>query len=466
MKRNFGKLTFLASLVIGLYGQTVTEPLPFVQSFRQISVAGNGVIFGLNDFDEIFTWTGQDWTKLEGKLRQISAGSMTEVWGVNSLNKVYRATSNGWQEQPGPMKMVAVAKGGGAVVSLDPQGRPFAWNGAGWTPFPNAPVLEQIAIGTPERIYGVGPGGEIYRWRPNQSAWTRLKGSLKKISVAADGTVTGVNETKKGYIQKDADIEAELNKQFLQSAWVAMDQNLTAIESLDVKTSIVIDKYGFLIQRPTSISSSGQIVLDGNMVVDGNFVQPAPAQFTTGDNVTYKAGECVVLKGTLKLKLSNPPPPERALSLKPATCLTGTFKSVPPPDPAEDYPPHKVSGLTTLLGLLGKSARKSTGDLGRSSDYTSADGPKVCDATHIRNMSHKSFVEFQLPDGAENQQIRIDAGAYNNYVFPACNRVWWDNLVFTCNRNGQWQKTSGNYDADALCHGITPDSPYIKVGNR
>ena len=71
-----------------------------------------------------------------------------------------------------------------------------------------------------------------------------------------------------------------------------------------------------------------------------------------------------------------------------------------------------------------------------------------------------------MPAGFSGQLIFIPGGAFNNYVFPACNRVWWDNLAFACTTSGEWQLIQGRYDADALCHGTTPQSPYLAVGVR
>ena len=92
--------------------------------------------------------------------------------------------------------------------------------------------------------------------------------------------------------------------------------------------------------------------------------------------------------------------------------------------------------------------------------------PKVCSPRVFRVASEHSWAEFRLPQGNEGLIIQIPAGAYNKYVFPKCNRVWWDNLNFTCGSAGVWERTSGNWDADALCHGSPGSSPYVATGDR
>jgi len=92
--------------------------------------------------------------------------------------------------------------------------------------------------------------------------------------------------------------------------------------------------------------------------------------------------------------------------------------------------------------------------------------PKVCSPRVFRVQSDHSWAEFRLPQGAEGLIIQIPGGAYNKYVFPKCNRVWWGTLNFTCGSAGIWERTSGNWDADGACHGSPGSSPYLVVGDR
>lgn len=91
----------------------------------------------------------------------------------------------------------------------------------------------------------------------------------------------------------------------------------------------------------------------------------------------------------------------------------------------------------------------------------------ACAAQTFRSVSDHTWVEFRLPTGSSGQTITIPAGAHNKYVFPKCNRVWWDNLSFKCNTSTcQWEKTTGKWDADALCTGSPGNSPYVFVGEK
>src|SRR5262249_25157078 len=92
--------------------------------------------------------------------------------------------------------------------------------------------------------------------------------------------------------------------------------------------------------------------------------------------------------------------------------------------------------------------------------------PKVCSPRVFRVASEHSWAEFRLPQGTEGLIIQIPGGAYNKYVFPKCNRVWWDDLNFTCGSAGVWERTRGNWDADVLCTGSPGPSPYVAVGDR
>jgi PASTA domain-containing protein len=92
--------------------------------------------------------------------------------------------------------------------------------------------------------------------------------------------------------------------------------------------------------------------------------------------------------------------------------------------------------------------------------------PIVCPPRTFRGQSEHTWVEFRLPQGHEGLIIQIPGGAHNKYVFPKCNRVYWGDLQFTCNGAGIWERTAGNWDSDAACHGSPGSSPYVAVGER
>jgi hypothetical protein len=78
--------------------------------------------------------------------------------------------------------------------------------------------------------------------------------------------------------------------------------------------------------------------------------------------------------------------------------------------------------------------------------------------------SDASYAQFVLPARPAQETITVAAGAYNKYKFPKCNRVWWSDLTFKC-EDGIWQRRSGEWNADGLCHGDAGQSPYVRVGD-
>lgn len=121
-----------------------------------------------------------------------------------------------------------------------------------------------------------------------------------------------------------------------------------------------------------------------------------------------------------------------------------------------------VEKITSANGIL---KRENIGDYPLFTPKPST--ACTCAAQTFRNTSEHSWVEFRLPQGTGGQSISIAGGAYNKYVFPKCNRVWWDDLSFKCNAaTCQWEKITGKWDADALCTGDKGSSPYVFVGEK
>lgn len=92
-------------------------------------------------------------------------------------------------------------------------------------------------------------------------------------------------------------------------------------------------------------------------------------------------------------------------------------------------------------------------------------GTASCAPRTFRSVSEHTWVEFRMPAAALGTTVSIPAGAHGKYVFPKCNRVWWDNLTFGCRVDG-WALGSGKYDADAYCTGTPGTSPYVAYGDR
>ncbi|GJM32573.1 MAG: hypothetical protein DHS20C18_15740 [Saprospiraceae bacterium] len=90
-----------------------------------------------------------------------------------------------------------------------------------------------------------------------------------------------------------------------------------------------------------------------------------------------------------------------------------------------------------------------------------------CPPKTFRTVSDHTWAEFRMPKAKMGSVIQIPEGVKNKYVFPKCNRTWWTNLVFSCDPNScRWERISGNWDSDALCHGGFTPNKYLFVGER
>ncbi|MCR9285786.1 MAG: hypothetical protein NXI23_00200 [Bacteroidetes bacterium] len=89
-----------------------------------------------------------------------------------------------------------------------------------------------------------------------------------------------------------------------------------------------------------------------------------------------------------------------------------------------------------------------------------------CAPKTFRAKNGATWAEFRMPKAVAGMTVNIPEGVHNKYVFPKCNRVWWTNLTFTCNPNScNWERISGTWDSDALCHGGRTPHKYLFVGD-
>jgi virginiamycin B lyase len=488
-------ITVFACLTPELRSQTTITTDMVFRSLKEVAVAGNGIMYGLAQNGQIHGWDGRSWRLLDGELMQMSVGSKNEIWGVNKLNQVWRANTAGWQQLPGLLKQVAVAKGGGTtVVGIDVQDKPVIWNGTGWIPLRNPqqdpPALKQIAMG-PTQIYGIGVQDEIHRWRPNSnpslSRWVRIKGSLKSISVGTDGSIGGVNTANKAWVRKDSDVEVELSAPAVEPNWTALETPAAGIVLIDEDTSMLLDSKGLMVQRgvPWHEFSDQVLVLPDSELKVTYFVPEIKYVAGPIGNVPVTGNGCVYLSGTLKLDV--PQAQDSNIVVENYNCKIGTFTNVQevPQVPASNSvatpagawfwfrsalaaaPTEKAAGISDKRQATASSALANQHYwVAREKKAMTQNGPLKCAPRVFRNVSHRSWVEFQLPPAREFEAIVIPAGAYNNYVLPACNRVWWDTLGFVCTADSGWKLMFGRYDADAFCHGSPGNSPYVEYGDR
>jgi len=195
-------LIALSAVIPGAHAQITWNPVP--GGLRQISASNDGTVFGVNATDDIYQWNGSGWSQVAGKLRTVSAGSKNNIWGVNSTGNIFKYTgANTWQQISGGLSQISAAADG-TVVGVNNTGQVFRYAGSNsWTQIPGN--LSYISAGNANAIWGLGtnnayPGSNskvIYQW--TGSTWQLIDGGLSQISVAADGSVMGVNDSNQLY---------------------------------------------------------------------------------------------------------------------------------------------------------------------------------------------------------------------------------------------------------------------------
>lgn len=102
---------------------------------------------------------------------------------------------------------------------------------------------------------------------------------------------------------------------------------------------------------------------------------------------------------------------------------------------------------------------------------TVVDGTDCATRTFLTRSAHSS-VQWTLPSAKASSYMTVKAGAHNRYVFPACNRVFWSDLKFTCQATGnsampyQWRLVSGTFDSDAYCTGSPGSNFYQSISDK
>ncbi len=182
-----------------------------------------------------------------------------------------------------------------------------------------------------------------------------------------------------------------------------------------------------------------------------------PKGIEVPDVVGLDVGEATKKFGDLKFKVEVTRKPDSSVGINRVFAQDPEGKS------------KAAAGATVMLFVAAQKAdEKKVVSENRQQAPTPAPtaAPKVCVPRAFRSVSEHSWVEFRLPQGNEGKVIEIPGGAYNKYVFPKCNRVFWSDLAFSCGSTGTWERTRGSWDSDALCHGSPGASPYVAVGDR
>ncbi len=443
-------LTFFASLA-----GAQTAP-----TLKQVSVAKDGTTYGVLTDRRVVVVLDKEWKFVEGQLVQISVGSYDNVWGVNHYDELFRLTQAGWQVQPGRYKAVS-AGFDGAVAALDGRGKVWRWSSQTRTfaPLPEDRTFRKIAVGRHDRIYALTLADEIYKFHQSTYAWRRVQGQAKDISVTFDGIVSIKDLQNIPFRRTDAAINLELNSNTISTKtnWVQVpivDANVVTSTPISVTKSLVVP-----MTSPAVIIESASLTVESSPTSMTTTVIPAD---TAAENATLIAGECVGLKLDSFLNLPKQEPTQTGPTVitipKSTGCIQQSSSTVR--NLANDSKNQSINPLVAF-SLTSIAAQAETNRPLAESSSTAACS---ADTTSFLKASAHSYVNFRLPEAEAGRTIFIPNGAYVNYVFPACHRVVWDAVTFSC-RNGKWQLTKGNYSADGFCHGWAGPSPYLKVGN-
>jgi hypothetical protein len=450
--------------------QPVKNPLLRYTPVSLVSATPSRKIIALDSRGNILNGNGSAWQTLAGNLVQVSAGTDTEIWGVNANHAVFRWNGSTWITMPGSLQQVAVSRDGWLVMGIEwGTNRIVRWipTTQSWAPLYGAPAIVQLSVGSSNHVFGVTSAGEIFRLKtPEMNEWRRLKGTLKQISVGLDGTVGGIGYDGVTYIRKNEDVAAELANPNLTPAWSHVEAPAKYIEVVRVDQVLLVDKYG--------MTARAQPLATGGLNITGSWLQVVSTQndgFTEIRNTAetrpvVDGGACVPISPgqDLNLWIAQSQNINTSSQLVSFRCTTGKFSKIniacaPKESPMFGY---KLLNTQATPGCSDPRPAAAPAPPPLQIDGQGTD----CRPRMFLNRSAHSSVTFMLPGGRVGEKVTIPAGAHNRYVFPACNRVVWDNLTFSCSASKEWTLTAGRYDADAYCTGTPGNSPYVSISDR
>lgn len=172
--------------------------VPMAGALQQVALGG-GEAWGVAGGSTLQVQGGA-WTRVSGSLKNISVGGDGTVWGVNSSGEPQRRTGRDWERMPrlgatntwaNPAQNVAarqVAVGSATQVwAVDTNGRPWHYNGFTWDQLP-APAPVQWLSALPDgSVWGVMAGGKLMAASGPLRYWTAPAASAQlsdKVALA------------------------------------------------------------------------------------------------------------------------------------------------------------------------------------------------------------------------------------------------------------------------------------------
>lgn len=173
-------------------------------NLKQID-AGSGSVVGVNDQNELFVLTDNDFKEISGSLKHFSVGPAGQL-GVDSANNIFKYQSGFFIQIPGLLKQVDA--GGDQILSgVNMIDDIFCLNMDANNKWPSSNTpwvhlsgkLKYYSCG-PYSCWGVNTNNQIYIMRDvsnnacsGSGSFVNIPGLLSMIEVATDGSVFGVN---------------------------------------------------------------------------------------------------------------------------------------------------------------------------------------------------------------------------------------------------------------------------------
>jgi hypothetical protein len=201
-------------------------------ALKQISVAEDGTVWGVNSNDNIFRGTAVgdswNWVQVEGGLSKVSVQNVDSVWGVNSADDIYHWTSStSWVKISGKLNQISVASDG-TVWGVNAAGNIFRRTAESWELMDGG--LKHVSVQNADSVWGVNSGDSIFHWTAATN-WVLFTGKLKQIDVATDGTVWGVNSADDIWRRTVDNKEWELMTGKLKHVSVGANSNIYGVNS-------------------------------------------------------------------------------------------------------------------------------------------------------------------------------------------------------------------------------------------
>jgi hypothetical protein len=147
---------------------------------------------GANRDANLFRWSGQQWTRVDGYGVRVAVESDGDPWVVNSSNEIWRFVNGTFEKQPGEAKDIGVGGGGGndSVWIIGTDNNVYRWSQNDWQKVPgsNGVAISVDQLGAP---WVVNDQHKIYHWVNNE--FVLQNGEAKDIGAGSNVWIIGTD---------------------------------------------------------------------------------------------------------------------------------------------------------------------------------------------------------------------------------------------------------------------------------